>query len=292
MLRAYSKTTFRTVLGAIAFMAAVVFTSGNATAAGCQPGNGAFTACFYSGDAFNKFLLERTDPRINFFWGLSGPYPGGPIFQFSARWLGYFNFTPGNHRFTVSVNEGARLFIDGQLVVDRWGATSSGSVDVSRTLTAGMRFHIHFDYENSWGFAYAQLSWSADTGYRQFYVSTSGNDKNDGRSLATAWATVYKVSFSTFQPGDHILFEGGRTFGGQIFLDSKDHGADLNPIVVTSYGTGRATIQAGGSVGLLAYNTAGIEVSNLNFVDPRGIRRTAFSSIRICPELRNYPTSA
>src|ERR1700755_2314369 len=99
-----SMTTIRKLLGAMAFLAAVVFTSTNATAAGCQPGNGAFTACFYSGDNFNKFLLERTDPQVNFFWGLGGPYPGGPIFQFSARWQGYFNFNPGNHRFTVSVN--------------------------------------------------------------------------------------------------------------------------------------------------------------------------------------------
>ena len=169
----------------------------------------------------------------------------------------------------MSVNEGARLYIDGTLVIDRWGAASSGTVDVSRTLTGGMHL-IQFDYENSWSFAYAQLSWAADTGYRQFYISTSGNDNNDGRTPATAWATPYKVGVSTFQPGDHILFEGGRIFGGQIYLDSKDRGTSANPIVVTSYGTGRATIQAGGSVGLLAYNTAGIEVSNLNFVGSPG----------------------
>lgn len=260
-------TPFPKLLAAIALMAGAALSSIPAAAAGCQPGNGAFTACYYSGTAFNKFLLERQDPQIDFAWGLSGPFSGGPIFQFSARWQGNFNFGAGSYRFSVNADQGARLYIDGQLVVDRWTGTPAGSIDVTQTLTAGSHL-IQLEYYDAWDFAYAKLSWSANKGYREFYISNSGNDNNDGRTPASAWATPLKVTLSSFQPGDHILFEGGGTFNGTVYVDEQ--GTASNPIVITSYGVGRATIKPGTSVGLLAYNAAGIEVSNLNFVGSPG----------------------
>ncbi len=100
-------TSFQRTLAAIIFLASVSLIVTPAAAQGsspgsCEPGNGVFTACFYSGTSFNTFLLERQDPQISFVWGLSGPYSGGPVFQFSARWQGNFNFSEGSYRFTVS----------------------------------------------------------------------------------------------------------------------------------------------------------------------------------------------
>ena len=138
------------------------------------------------------------------------------------------------------------------------------------------------------------MHWQKDTGWRDFYVSSSGNDRPDGRSTATAWRSIGKVTFSAFQGGDRILFEGGKTFDGTIYFGADDKGTAAKPIVVTSYGTGRATIQAGALVGLLAYNTAGIEVRQLNFAGPApGIpSRRGSSSIRIFPETQNFPIFA
>src|SRR5438552_11801766 len=42
-----------------------------------------------------------------------------------------------------------------------------------------------------------------------FYVSTAGNDQNDGRAPASAWRSITKVNKTTFQAGDVILFQGG-----------------------------------------------------------------------------------
>ena len=238
-------------------------------ATNCQPGNSAFTACFYSGTNFDNFLLQRQDPQINFVWGYSGPYTGGPAVQFSARWQGDFNFNAGNYRFTLTVDQGARLYIDGHLILDRWSSNPSRSTDVVQNLTAGTHL-ITLEYFDAWDYAYAQLSWQQDAGYREFYVSPSGSDNNDGRTPATAWQTPLKVDVTNFQAGDHILFEGGQSFSGVLYFDANDQGTAAQPIVVTSYGTGRATIAAGTTVGLLAYDTAGIEVRNLNFMGSAG----------------------
>jgi hypothetical protein len=73
------------------------------------------------------------------------------------------------------------------------------------------------------------------------------------------------------QPGDRVLLQGGMTFTGRLKLEWWDSGNDgagnlISPIVISSFGEGRATIAAGDGPAILAYNTGGIEISNLNLV--------------------------
>ncbi|MCC6587062.1 MAG: right-handed parallel beta-helix repeat-containing protein [Bryobacterales bacterium] len=240
------------------------------TAPACLPGNGAFTACIYSGTAFNKLVLQRQDPQISFNWSWGAPYSGGPADQFSVRWEGDFNFNAGNYRFVMRADDGARLYVDGRVVIDKWtGAQPWDTYDVVLALMAGTH-RIKVEHYETWGPASIRLFWQPDTGFRDFYVSPSGNDDNDGRSPESAWRSIGKVTFSKFQGGDRILFEGGKSFQGSIYFGGDDTGSAAKPIVVTSYGAGRATIRAGLLVGLLAYNTAGIEVRNLSFVGDPG----------------------
>src|SRR6185436_15750591 len=102
-------------------------------------------------------------------------------------------------------------------------------------------------------------------GASAYYVSTSGNDANTGTSTATAWQTIAKVNGRTYSAGDSILFEGGNTFSGRIYLDARSGGTADAPITISSYGTGRATIDGGLANGLYAYNSAGIKITNLKF---------------------------
>ena len=99
-----------------------------------------------------------------------------------------------------------------------------------------------------------------------YYVSRSGDDGNAGTSPALAWRTTARVSASNFQPGDHVLLAGGQDFTGGIWLRANSRGTATRPIVVSSYGSGRATIRSGDSYGFYAHNTAGIELRALNFV--------------------------
>src|SRR5262249_16493826 len=73
-----------------------------------------------------------------------------------------------------------------------------------------------------------------------------------------------KVNATNFSGGDQILFEGGATFAGTISLVANDRGSASAPIIVSSYGSGRAVITSSASV-LYAYNTAGIRITNLTF---------------------------
>ena len=97
-----------------------------------------------------------------------------------------------------------------------------------------------------------------------YYVSPSGNDKQAG-TASQPWKSIAQVNKNHYQAGDRILFRGGATFSGTLQFGNTSSGTAANPIQLTSYGTGRATISAGTGAGLYVYNTAGFAISNLNF---------------------------
>ena len=104
-----------------------------------------------------------------------------------------------------------------------------------------------------------------------YYISTSGSDANSGTSPNQAWATITKVNSINFLPGDNILFEGSTTFAGGLDFNSNDKGTATKPILIGSYGVGRATINSENTGGLNIYNTSGFKVKNLIF---KGAGRT------------------
>lgn len=92
-----------------------------------------------------------------------------------------------------------------------------------------------------------------------YYVSKNGNDSATGKSVLSAWASIDRVNSHTFSPSDKILFEGGSTFTGNIYIP-------VSGITLGSYGGSRAVIQAGDSYGVLVYNVGNWTITNLEFV--------------------------
>ncbi|GAA3825130.1 right-handed parallel beta-helix repeat-containing protein [Streptomyces phyllanthi] len=99
-----------------------------------------------------------------------------------------------------------------------------------------------------------------------YYVSPNGNDNVDGQSPGSAWRTLARADQAVLQPGDQLLLEGGGRFPGTLSFGSTDAGSAANPVVIGSYGTGRATILASGTAGITIYNTAGMEIRDLVLV--------------------------
>ena len=97
-----------------------------------------------------------------------------------------------------------------------------------------------------------------------YYVSPSGNDHNNGKSPASAWATIARVNQQVFNAGDAINFRGSASYNGSLLFGPKDAGTAAAPITVTSYGSGTATIRPGTGVGILLQDTGGFNLSNLN----------------------------
>ncbi len=59
-----------------------------------------------------------------------------------------------------------------------------------------------------------------------YYVSSDGNDENDGLSPHSAWATLAKVSSTKLNKGDGVLFRRGDIFRGSVITqDGITYGA-------------------------------------------------------------------
>jgi hypothetical protein len=103
-------------------------------------------------------------------------------------------------------------------------------------------------------------------GLGNYYISPQGNDNNTGNSPEHAWKTIQKVNQVNFEPGDHILFEGGKSFLGTLQFDVSDTGTYGKDIYLGSFGNGRATINATSGTGLNAKQCKFITIKNLNLI--------------------------
>ena len=128
------------------------------------PGNGDGL----TGNYFNRIDLSgpsvtRIDPTIPF-RGIGGqsPLPGIGPDNWSARWTGKVQARhTGKYTFTTGSDDGIRLWVNGQLLVDNWtyhGYTeNSGTI----TLTAGQKCDIRLEFFEGGGGADCALMWSS-----------------------------------------------------------------------------------------------------------------------------------
>jgi hypothetical protein len=107
-------------------------------------------------------------------------------------------------------------------------------------------------------------------GATTYYVSAAGEDAAPG-SATSPWRTLGRVNTVVLKPGDAVLLRGGDTFSGGLRFDASDAGTATSPIVVTSYGSGRATIASGTAAGMSIYNAAGYRISDLALVGSGGV---------------------
>ena len=124
------------------------------------------TARYYrdpgTGAHFATLALTRVDSTVNFTWGTAAPAAGVTADNFSVRWTGQVQApVTGIYRFSTVSDDGIRLWINGQLVINNWtdhAPTTNTSAAIS--LTAGVRYTVTLEYYEKGGGATARLQWS------------------------------------------------------------------------------------------------------------------------------------
>ncbi len=102
--------------------------------------------------------LVRTDNFIDFGWNLDSPDPSIPNEHFSVRWTGFIHFAGGTYRFTVVTDDGVRLWIDEQPVLDKWQVQPETRYEVPITLAAGYHY-VRMEYFDNTDRAVAKMFW-------------------------------------------------------------------------------------------------------------------------------------
>ena len=95
------------------------------------------------------------------------------------------------------------------------------------------------------------------------FVRADGNDSAAGTSRKTAWRSIERVNRAALHPGDRVLFQAGQTFTGNLQLTAIHGGTVKNPVIIGSFGHGRATLFAGTGTGVSVENAGGIAIQNL-----------------------------
>lgn len=136
---------------------------------------GEFVGAYYSNSVLTGSpTLTRLDTGINFDWGTGSPAPGSlPPDNFSVRWTANTYLNTGQYRFTVTADDGVRLYLDGKLIIDKWKDQPATTYNSIKWITAGAHA-IKMEYYEHSGFATAKLSWqlaNSNGGYVGVYYN-------------------------------------------------------------------------------------------------------------------------
>lgn len=121
-----------------------------------------FVGQYYSGTDFDSFVLAKYDPTIDFDWGKGSPTPELPEDEFSARWSGEFTAPHGsgsrNYEFVTTTNDGVRLRLNGNTVIDDWNGAPTRDNSYTLSLGAGESVGITMENFEGRGNALARLT--------------------------------------------------------------------------------------------------------------------------------------
>ena len=142
-----------------------------------QPGGGStpgWRGSYYANPNLrDEPVLVRDEADVRFNWGSGSPDPLLPSDEFSASWTRAVQFESGTYRFTVEVDDGARLFVDDRLILESWQVGARRSLSIDYPMTAG-EHTVRLDYFESHGEALVNLRWNQqDFGWRGSYYNST-----------------------------------------------------------------------------------------------------------------------
>jgi glucose/arabinose dehydrogenase len=147
----------------------------------------------FKADYFNSIDLsgapayQACEPSISNDWSFDNPAPGLPQDNFSVRWTGTHTFAAGQHRFTATTDDGMRIWLDGQPVIDKWFDQGPTTYTATVNVTAGDH-EVKVEFYEHTGTAVAQVSWQP--------AGSPPTAVIDAPATGTTWKVDDLISFS------------------------------------------------------------------------------------------------
>lgn len=116
---------------------------------------------YFNTGLFGNTLVTTRVENPNFDWGTARPAPGVRTEFFNVKWTGSVQAEEaGRYQFRTLSDEGVRVTINGQKLIDNWKAhTAATDVSPEIVLEAGKRYDITIEYYDLLGKAVMRLSW-------------------------------------------------------------------------------------------------------------------------------------
>ena len=135
-------------------------------------------------------VLVRGAESINYRWGFGSPSLQVPINNFSARWSRSVSFPAGAYTFNVRSDDGARVYLDDELIIDSWTEQATGFASATREVTAGAHTLVVEYYE------------ARGTASIQFYWERASEAGDSAAPTITEWRGEYFSQRNAERPAD------------------------------------------------------------------------------------------
>lgn len=120
------------------------------------------SATYFDNANLTGATVTRVDGTVNFAWASGPPAPAIGVDYFSARWIGQVQPQFSEiYTFYTQTDDGARLWVNGQQLVNDWTHHSMKENRGTISLTAGQRYNIRMEFYENTGGATAKLLWSS-----------------------------------------------------------------------------------------------------------------------------------
>lgn len=166
-----------------------------------------FVGQYFNGTDFDTFVSYRKDPTINFDWGSGSPASGVNSDRFSIRWQTIFTAPHSSgtrdYEFVARTNDGVRLYLNGERVINDWTGHSPTTFTYSRSLNAGESVPVTMEYYEGTGSAVAEFSVtdlstgndvSIDETMRVPDPDTSSSQDTDSDGIPDTWELSYGLN--------------------------------------------------------------------------------------------------
>jgi PA14 domain len=126
-----------------------------------RPGNG-LTGEYFDNVNFTGYSMTRADAMINFDWADGSPSSSMGVDDFSVRWTGTVvpRYSEA-YTFYTTTDDGVRVWIDWQLIIDKWVDQAPTEWTGQLTMEAGRAYAIRVEFYERGGGAMAWLKWSS-----------------------------------------------------------------------------------------------------------------------------------
>ena len=130
-------------------------------------GGGGLKGEYFNNTDLSGFpVLTRIDPQVNINLAADAS-PGAPVVGdgWSARWTADLDIAIADaYMFSVNCQDGTRLWIDGELIIDKWVTPTVTSKYFSLPISLNKGIHsLRLEFFDSGGDAVEQLAWSTPT---------------------------------------------------------------------------------------------------------------------------------
>lgn len=188
-----------------------------------------FTDYDGNGPAGNPADQACENAPLNYDFVANGTPYGLPA-RFAARWTGRFTIS-GPTLFSATSDDGVRVWVDGQLIIDAWSDHGPTTYTANLPLTPGLHVVKVDYYQSGAGSAVIQFDWASSAGAAQFV----GQDTSTRGDWLSAGGADYSYIADAVQGSQNGCWEECVADGWQARGAGPDSAAQGNALAGPTY---------------------------------------------------------